>query len=523
MKSKIAALLLSTIFAISCAAVSAAAAPFTGLPEMVRIGLESRQKEKDSIAIGNGAITFGYEQGGRFVACGVIAGSPTFAAVPAAQGFVRVEVAYSDYAQAAQAAAGNAWAGYTAFPGFVAPGEWYVYLGGFNSDAEMTTAKNAIVPVATVLPANATRTGLVNNGKYILLFDSAYKLQVAGFSSDVVGLDDRSYRGRIEFGRYAGKKLTAVNVLPLEEYLYSVVPSEMPQSWHMEALKAQACAARSYTATRLGHHGSAGYDLCDSTHCQVFTGRGGEAATTTTAVNETRGLLIYHNDQPIEAFFFSSSGGSTDNSENVWSATLPYLRAVPELNEPMAKQWSKTFTMTQITALLSAANIHIGTATGLSLDRIENGRVQSLTIRGTSGTKTFVKEEIRNFFTLDSRNFTISGTAAAPSAAITSILRGNTMVQLQLSSLVAIGANGTSYSVSTERPIYVIGAGGAIYPLTEASRVGPSVSGVNAVTFVGSGWGHGVGMSQHGAKGMAEMGYSFVEILRWYYSGVEVR
>jgi len=515
---KWAALCLALMLAV--VGISASVAANSSLPQTIRIGLSAHQ-ERDSITIGNSSAVFGYEQNGQFTASGTLQGP--LSVQPSALRFVRLDTVYTNFTQAQNAALSLTTA-YAASPCFVSPGEWYVYIGGFTSDSEAAAVRNTLGLPSTLMPANTHRVLVSSGGVSALLFDSAYKLQIVGANGTDITIGSRSYRGCVELGRYTNAKLSAVNVLPTEEYLYSVVASEMPSSWHLEALKAQACAARTYSFGRIGHHTAGGYDLCDTTHCQAYTGKGGEAASTREAVEATRGILIYHDNTPIaNAVFFSSSGGMTDNSENVWVAAVPYLRSVSELNEPTAKQWSVSFTMAEIGMLLRDRGINIGTVTGVSIDRLENGRVQSLTIKGTNGSQNYTKESIRTLFSLDSRHFTLVNGAATQTPATVSVLQNGTAATAALPSLMVLDANGNAVPVSgLGNTVYAAGADGTrALPVT--IQTATSVSGANTITMVGSGWGHGVGMSQHGAKGMAEMGYGFKDILRWYYTGVEVR
>lgn len=136
------------------------------------------------------------------------------------------------------------------------------------------------------------------------------------------------YRGTLRVIHYTNG-FTVVNKLGLEKYLYGVVPRESPSSWPAEALKAQAVAARSFAARSLGRTGA--FDVYCTTSSQVYGGFDGEAATTNSAVNKTAGVVPTYGGQPITAFFFSTSGGHTENVENVWGGTpVPYLKGVPD-------------------------------------------------------------------------------------------------------------------------------------------------------------------------------------------------
>jgi stage II sporulation protein D len=137
------------------------------------------------------------------------------------------------------------------------------------------------------------------------------------------------YRGTLRIVHFTNG-LEVVNKLPLESYLLGVVPRESPASWPIEALKAQAVAARSYAFRETG--GSGSFDVYCTTASQMYGGADGEAASTDKAVTATKGIVPKYGGVAITAFFFSTSGGHTENIENVWSgaAPQPYLKGVPD-------------------------------------------------------------------------------------------------------------------------------------------------------------------------------------------------
>ncbi len=127
-----------------------------------------------------------------------------------------------------------------------------------------------------------------------------------------------------------------VNTIPLEDYLLGVVPAEMgPKSFpHLEALKAQAVAARSYALAQVGAHASRGFDLCDQEHCQVYLGADGEEALASQAVAETRGEVLVFGDKVVRAYFHSTCGGHTEAAREVFpKEQAPYLPGVPCFGE----------------------------------------------------------------------------------------------------------------------------------------------------------------------------------------------
>ena len=340
--------------------------------------------------------------------------------------------------------------------------------------------------------------------------------QIEAMAGEFILLGPSSYRGVIEF-RPSGGTVTAINVINLEEYLYGVLPAEMPPSWHIEALKAQAVAARTFAFNRLGGggHAASGFDICDSTHCQVYDGTAREHENTTRAVRETNGLMLFHDGRTISANYFSSSGGVTDNSEDVWFEARPYLRSVREIHEHEPLVWTRSFSWDELTYAAYRAGANIGIVSNITVSAVgASGRAMEITLFGTGGTWTVSREPIRNFFRpiggdLPSRNFAI--TDGLPSTNIVTVTDGVQTSSAPISSFEVVGAgrfqtgyvfDGINMRFVDSAPTSVIGTG---------------------ITINGRGWGHGVGMSQRGAEGMARLGFSFKEILLHYYTGVEIR
>jgi stage II sporulation protein D len=142
-----------------------------------------------------------------------------------------------------------------------------------------------------------------------------------------VRLNGKAYRGRIEVFVNAKGALTVVNVVPLEEYLLGVVPAELGLP-HIEAQKAQAIAARTYAVANINGYASQGFDMVPTVWSQVYKGVSIETAMGTRAVNETRGQVATYQGKPIMAYFTSTCGGRTENSENIFDHEEPYLRGV---------------------------------------------------------------------------------------------------------------------------------------------------------------------------------------------------
>lgn len=140
--------------------------------------------------------------------------------------------------------------------------------------------------------------------------------------------NDKPYRGKIEVFANTRGALTVVNVIGLEDYVRGVVPNELSPGGYpaIEALKAQAIAARTYALRNRGQFSSEGYDLLPTTRSQVYRGLSSEHPLSSRAVEETRGMIATYNGEPINALYTSTCGGRTENSENIFNDAVPYLR-----------------------------------------------------------------------------------------------------------------------------------------------------------------------------------------------------
>jgi stage II sporulation protein D len=189
------------------------------------------------------------------------------------------------------------------------------------------------------------------------------------------------YRGSIQIDVSAGK-LRAINMVGLEQYLYGVVPSEMPYTWAPEALKAQAIAARSYAlATRR----TGAFDLYPDTRSQVYLGIEHEKPSTNAAVNATAGQVVLYDGQVAKTYFFSSSGGRTASAEDVWGEPVPYLVSVPDPYDSISPHhdWGPfVFTGAKLAKILKMK----GQVVDLQPELNSSGRIKVLNVIGTKGT-----------------------------------------------------------------------------------------------------------------------------------------
>lgn len=227
----------------------------------------------------------------------------------------------------------------------------------------------------------------------------------------------RDYRGAAVVV-LRGSGLTLIDRVRTEDYLYSVVPEEMPSQWPQDAVKAQAVAARTFALKNRGRHETHGYDLCVSTHCQVYGGTASETTASSKAVDATRGETLTHNGKLIDALFHTDSGGMTENSEDVWGSKLPYLRAAREV-QTHTNPWEKTLTAEQLAKHVSkGSHTEIGKLKKIELsalhfgkpsnDRTISGRVKHVTFVGSKGRAELTGNSLRDLLGLKSTLFTIS-------------------------------------------------------------------------------------------------------------------
>ncbi|MBM5825086.1 MAG: SpoIID/LytB domain-containing protein [Cyanobacteria bacterium M_surface_10_m2_119] len=319
-------------------------------------------------------------------------------------------------------------------------------------------------------------------------------------------LQQRAYRGRLQL-RLSGATWQAINHLPLESYLPSVVGSEMPASWPQAALRAQAVAARTYALRQ--RRPSAPYDLSATVKSQVYKGLEAETPSTREAVAATRGQVLTYGGALANTVFHSSAGGVTENSGDLWSQQLPYLVSVPDFDQQSpVHQWQKRLEPDQ----LQQAFVETG-----GVDRIEvlgttaSGRLRQVRVQGPSGSLLLTGAQLRTRLGLRSTLVRLQlvqpeiASGAVLASAESQVPAGATVA------VPAVGALGAALNgVAPPPPVPVLEQ----QPPLQVPR--PSL------LVIGRGFGHGVGMSQWGALAMAQRGHSHAEILSHYYRGTRL-
>lgn len=443
---------------------------------------------------------------------------------------VQLPGSYSDF-EAAKAAA-EAVGGFAAWIG----GTYYVRIGSYVSRsgaAEAAAAyEGASVGETTGYGVSAVVTGTT---QILFQFDDEGKGTGLGVEPDLTGAEDRQtwfkgfrYRGGFRYQRIGGGELTVVNIVSLGDYVKGVVPYEVSSSWPLEALKAQAVCARTYALFNLNKHRAHGCDVCTSVDCQVYQGTNQEAASTVAAVEETAGITLKYDGKYIDAVFSSSDGGATESAKNVWGTDHAYLQGVVDPYEAdVAGQisnysWTRSMTGAELQAkLIANGRSGCGVIKQVSVNKTEMGNVYSMTFTDVNGKNwTVYRGNCRTYFGFRSQRFDLADAPVSDGGGsgvyVNGEQTGSTAGLYAIDGSGAMGQLGASPYIITASGTQMLGGGSSG---TESS----TSSGTNGVfTFRGSGWGHNVGMSQWGAYAMAKRGFTYTEILTFYYTGVTV-
>lgn len=340
-------------------------------------------------------------------------------------------------------------------------------------------------------------------------------------NNSLIKVDENRYRDFITF-LIKGNSVLKINHINIENYLFGVLPREIPANSPEDALKAQAIVARSYTYTTLSKHINEGYNLCSTTDCQVYGGYEWEHPNTNQAIIDTYGKYITYDGSIVNTPYHSNSGGYTEASEKVWGGKLPYLITVEDnfsVNAPSSK-WTINLTPRQLGDKLAENVINLGDVRDLQiLETTSSHRVEKIKIIGTSGEEIITGEKLRTIIgatTFKSTLFSINKEGSSDSKKVY-VIDGSGQVakEVSLSGMYILDGNNNK-QVSRNSTNRVRGNG-------NSTNIEGTL-GVKATTFTfeGKGNGHGVGLSQYGAIEMAKLGYNYDEIIKHYYTSVEI-
>ena len=378
------------------------------------------------------------------------------------------------------------------------------------------------------------------NNRTIIFFDknkekfydleNQQKLQIKSTDGRGIWVGKKRYSGKLNLF-ILDSEILLVNVLGIEKYLSSVVGSEMPAKWPLEALKAQAIASRTYA---LKQKGNSLYDIDSTNKNQVYSGLEARTYKTARAVTSTRSLVLTYKNKLINSLFHSSSAGMTENSENVWGNKYPYLSSVKDFDQTNPKlRWEKRFSNEQLQKLFP----RIGGIRQIQILNITNtGRVKNVKIFGDYGSDQISGVDIRKRMNLRStfvRFKFIEDSETKSNKLNPELIYTNKLENEPL--IYAVKAGDSLIDIANTYDVNVL----EIISLNNIKD--PSLINIDQrlliprhivdktsledkiLVVLGNGSGHGVGMSQWGARYMASKGQKAERILKHFYKGVRIK
>lgn len=358
---------------------------------------------------------------------------------------------------------------------------------------------------------NNGRLGLYEGTQLVKDFGTANFSMVpqAYNESNVIKLNNRPYLGKIEYILENGFVRPYNRNIPFDDYLKGVVPAEMPASWEMEALKAQSVAARTYAYSTMGT------TINDTQGFQVYRGYEWHV-NTNNAIEATKGEILTFNGNPIgqNAVFSSSNGGYTESNSNLWGGTqIAYLKAKADTLDTSYQGWNLTMNKTQLDLdgldlknpnawWNGTQEVQASSMNGLKKWLLDNhhsnsefkivgiNNIQPLNVN-SSGRNKDTKIEVEYFVRDLSKGFVNESDGSLKKHTLSQTISANAFRTM----FGTMNIKSTMYQVE---------------------------NGDNTLKVVGNGFGHGVGMSQHGAQSRAKAGHSYKQILDFYYNGTNV-
>jgi stage II sporulation protein D len=307
---------------------------------------------------------------------------------------------------------------------------------------------------------SAGKSSLLINGK-----DTALQKIKLVSRDGLIWINGKSYAGDVTIEKTWAAKTTAVNTLPLEKYMTGILAGEMPTSWPAEALKAQAVTARTYALYVMNERNQTGanasFDIKSTVEDQVYSGSPHVNQKVADAVRLTEGEILTFHNKPVKTRFHSTCGGQTETSIHVWGENDVSKRTDdPYCKNSPYRNWQVTLSSGELSSALQNNGFDPGYIKSLGVElHNDSGRVAAVLIGGSKQTISLTGNDFRRCV----------GFGKIKSTLFTVVQKGNRFV------------------------------------------------------FTGKGFGHGVGMCQWGAKGMAEKGLSYKDILNFYYPGTEIK
>lgn len=514
---------------------------------------------------------------------------------------------YAAAAQAQAQAAAIAQAGFDASVAQLSGGGYAALVGGAADSAGLEALKvqmSAALPSVALTPMDAAQNYVLLRTELsvdadstavpltALVFGGSSKLWAAANDPQgAVTVNERfgrMYRGGIELSLH-NNKLAVINELPFQQYLYAVLGSELSSAWPMEALKAQAVAARTYALKQGVKYQIA--HVSDTTLDQSYKGRSAEFPAAIQAVDATAGEVLTYNKALIDPLYYSNAGGQTAESTEVWGNEVAYLKSVTSQDKGAEAGKKKWYRIVLPDGSMGYIHSDYARDTGLKnpaglpyYESVQDGvNVRPAPYVDNTGNAALFKVDIRDRFVVIGEEtesnayawirgpYDASELSKRLGSAMTA---GGELRQLEVTKrgvsgrALEVAANGqaikaaypdalrtllgrlpsTKFEIEETGRYTILGAGGTVRSQTSAAQPIYTAGGSQSVqehrdqelfvlnaegkirvttrspqfVFKGSGFGHGLGMSQWGAKGFAELGYDYHKILQTYYIGVSI-
>lgn len=409
------------------------------------------------------------------------------------------------------------------------PGGFRVRIGQYTSGEAASNALENVQsdigwPLERRVPNGTCYTVVITGTTEILYqFDmlGKYPLGILPMSEQT-WFKGYKYYGGFEYNRVSGNNINVINVVGLTDYIKGVIPYEVSVSWPVEALKAQALCAKCYTLNNLNKHKSKGFDLCNTTDCQMYCGTNKATDVSDAAVEATEGLYVLYNGEICQTYYHASSGGYTEDAGNIWGKDIPYLKAVEDIYLESTRPFTYTLDLDDISWILQAKGYITQDVKDLYVSKYSAvGNVLALTaVLKDGSTKTFTGDRARTALnsstlgiTIGSHRYTINGGNAEETVNINGI-------QVAVDDLYAQGDGKKAKEIDLAGGLVALTANGLEkITITEPAKV-ENKSGVYVISGTGSG--HNIGLSQEGARSMAGLGFTCEEIIEFYFTGAKV-
>ncbi len=349
------------------------------------------------------------------------------------------------------------------------------------------------------------------------------------FSSDKapVMVNKKAYPGTLLLINRKKGTFMVINRVDIEEYLFGVLGGEMPSSWPLEALKAQAVAARTYAAGKIRAPRNPDFDLFSTTQDQVYIGKSDEIASIVKAVKETSGQILAYDNEPAEAFFHSSCGGNTAASEEVFACARPYLRGgkCGYCNLVSNSAWTYEISRNQLSDILLSKGVIKSVLYDMEIKKIDaSERAAQVKLITADGEVVVKGSDLRlaigpglqrsTRYTLERKNIRK-----------TNIIKIETFIASYDSPLTVV-----NYEIESDKEaksVYDFITKNSllknnIFPEITVKADLKNHKVASSFSFSGNGWGHGVGLCQWGALGMSKEGRTYTDILNHYYPCAEI-